>query len=423
MDYIWANVFLCFGLFACVCAVLGRFRMPYKSYYSFPVFMVSWLTSELAWCHFLFQAFICVLLVISDSLSYWQGIVALILLGCSMALLRDMHSKSQQAEATFDKIFHAQFGEKYIEQIAPGRKKWLASRHHPRFWLRPFTMKNKQVTKVSNISYGDDPRHRLDIYYDPDLPSKAQTNGLPVLFYIHGGGWIVGNKSQQALPLIYHLAARGWVVVSINYRLGPRHRFPAPLVDAKQALVWTKDNIAQYGGDPDFIVSSGGSAGGHLALMLALTDNPTWQPGFEQADTRVAASVPLYAVYDFMNKQGFRPDNTFERFLSRYVMPNAQIKDPQLWQDLSPLGLIHENAPPMLIIHGSHDALVPIEEAREFAKRMKASGKNKTVFVELEAAQHAFEIFHSVRTEFTVDAIQIYLEIVYHEYRKARGIS
>ena len=119
-----------------------------------------------------------------------------------------------------------------------------------------------------------------------------------------------------------HLAAEGWVCVAANYRLSPRAVFPDHLVDCKQALAWIREHIAEYGGDPDLICVTGGSAGGHLAAMAALTANePQYQPGFESADTSVAACVPFYGVYDFTALfEGPGLEQTVPRLLARWVM-------------------------------------------------------------------------------------------------------
>ncbi|MBL7660064.1 alpha/beta hydrolase, partial [Escherichia coli] len=92
----------------------------------------------------------------------------------------------------------------------------------------------------------------------------------------------------------------GWICVAINYRHSPRNTWPDHILDVKRALAWVKAHISEYGGDPDFIAITGGSAGGHLSSLAALTPNdPRFQPGFEEADTRVQAAVPFYGVYDF----------------------------------------------------------------------------------------------------------------------------
>ena len=121
-------------------------------------------------------------------------------------------------------------------------------------------------------------RHRLDVYKHRD--TKA---GAPVLLQIHGGGWVISNKDQQGQPLMCHLAARGWVCVAINYRLSPKATWPDHIVDCKRALAWVREHIAEYGGDPDYVVVTGGSAGGHLSAMMGLTANdPAVPAGFRR---------------------------------------------------------------------------------------------------------------------------------------------
>ena len=101
-----------------------------------------------------------------------------------------------------------------------------------------------------------------------------------MLVYIHGGAWVIGDKREQGIPMMHELVQRGWVCVAINYRLSPRATWPDHIVDCKRAVAWVRGHIAEYGGDPGFIAVSGGSAGGHLSSLLALTpDEPEWQPG------------------------------------------------------------------------------------------------------------------------------------------------
>ena len=176
----------------------------------------------------------------------------------------------------------------------------------------------RRYRHARNISYGDyGVRNQLDVWRRADLPLDGKA---PVLFQVHGGAWMVGMKEGQAETTMAHLAERGWVIVTTNYRLSPRSTWPDHIVDVKKALAWTKANIAEYGGDPDFVAITGGSAGGHLASLAALTPNlADFQPGFEDADTTVQAGVPFYGVYDFVNRHGTsRAD--MESVLGKHVL-------------------------------------------------------------------------------------------------------
>src|SRR6476469_6017200 len=124
-------------------------------------------------------------------------------------------------------------------------------------------------------------------------------------------------RRPQGYPLLSHMAERGWICVSIDYRVSPRNTWPDHIVDVKRALAWIKENIAEHGGDPDFVAITGGSAGGHLCALAALTAHlPEFQPGFEDADTAVAAAVPFYGIYDFVDRDGARND-VLEDFLAK----------------------------------------------------------------------------------------------------------
>ena len=114
------------------------------------------------------------------------------------------------------------------------------------------------------------------------------------MVYIHGGAWVIGDKREQGKPMMYELVARGWVCVAINYRLSPKATWPDHIVDVKRAVAWVKEHIAEYGGDPEFVAVSGGSAGGHLCALAALTaGDPAFQPGFEDGRHLGAGLRPL----------------------------------------------------------------------------------------------------------------------------------
>jgi acetyl esterase/lipase len=165
----------------------------------------------------------------------------------------------------------------------------------------PFRMRDVNVTRVRRLSYAPGGRRfELDVWHHRDQPA-----GSPVLLQVHGGGWVIGNKDQQGIPLMLHMAARGWVCVAVNYPLSPRARWPEHLVALKQAVRWIRERADVYGADPSFVAVTGGSAGGHLAAMVALTaDDKSLQPGFEEVDTSVQACVPHYGVYDFTRESG-----------------------------------------------------------------------------------------------------------------------
>ena len=161
---------------------------------------------------------------------------------------------------------------------------------------RPFRLRQHDVEVLTDVPYTEGGRRaKMDIY----KPRDRDLSGAPVLIQIHGGGWTIGTKEQQGLILMNRMAQQGWICISANYRLAPKHSFPTQIIDVKRAIAWVHENIEQYGGDPSYVAITGGSAGGHLAALAALTPGlADYQPGFEDSDTSVSACVPFYGIYD-----------------------------------------------------------------------------------------------------------------------------
>ncbi|HZE17411.1 MAG TPA: alpha/beta hydrolase [Mycobacterium sp.] len=269
----------------------------------------------------------------------------------------------------------------------------------------------------SNISYGEyGSANNLDIWRRPDLDWAGKA---PILFQIPGGAWTTGNKRGQAHPLMSHLAELGWICVAINYRHSPRNTWPDHIVDVKRALAWVKANITEYGGDPDFIAITGGSAGGHLSSLAALTPNdPQFQPGFEDVDTRVQAAVPFYGVYDFTRfEDAMHP--TMPALLVRSVVKQRPSTNPRPYITASPVNHVSADAPPFFVLHGRNDSLVPVEQARGFVDKLRQVSQQPVVYAELPFTQHAFDIFGSARAAHTAVAVEQFLAEVYATQRQA----
>ncbi|HEU4362299.1 MAG TPA: alpha/beta hydrolase [Mycobacterium sp.] len=262
----------------------------------------------------------------------------------------------------------------------------------------------------SNIAYGEyGSKNMLDIWRRPELPRDGRA---PVLLQVPGGAWMVGSKRGQAHPLMSHLVELGWVCVSINYRLSPRSTWPDHIVDVKRAIAWVKEHIADYGGDPDWIAITGGSAGGHLCALAALTaGDPQFQPGFEDADTHVRAAVPFYGVYDFTGDTALHP--LLVPSLQAYVFKQSRRRFPDIYRAASPISYVSLAAPPFFVLHGTGDTLVPVEQGREFAARLQRVSRQPVVYAELPYAQHAFDIFGSARAAHAAVAVEQFLAEVY----------
>jgi acetyl esterase/lipase len=242
------------------------------------------------------------------------------------------------------------------------------------------------------------------------------------MLYVHGGAWVVGSKNDQGLPMLVHLAARGWTCVTIDYRLSPRATFPDHLVDVKRAIAWVRAHGAEYGANPDFLVVSGGSAGAHLASLAALTPNePEYQPGFESADTAVQGCVAFYGVYDFADRHKLQRHPGLRRLLERHVMKVRLRDHPEAFDKASPIARVHRDAPPFFVIHGDRDTLAPVREARRFVATLREKARTPVAYAEIRGAQHAFELFPSLRATFVIHGVERFLAWLYSRWLVERG--
>lgn len=260
---------------------------------------------------------------------------------------------------------------------------------------RPFAMADPRVEVVRDVPYAEGGvKARLDIY----RPQGRPVTDAPVLIQVHGGAWTIGSKEQQGLLLMNRMAARGWVCVSVNYRLAPKYRWPTQIHDVRNAVRWVHDHIAEYGGDPAHLVLTGGSAGGHLAALAALT-----------ADVPVAACVPFYGVYDMAGDDPYIA--ALRRFLGRRVFPRDAT--PEDFGEASPIEHVGPDAPDFFVIHGVNDTLVSVRQARAFVERLRSQSKGIVTYAELPGAQHAFDVFGSIRAHAAIRAVQRWLEWQY----------
>jgi len=268
----------------------------------------------------------------------------------------------------------------------------------------------RYAARTSDISYGPGGReHLLDIWRRDDVVPGSRA---PVLIQVPGGAWAVNDKRPQAYTLMSRMVELGWICVSINYSKSPRCAFPAHLVDVKRAIAWVRENISNYGGDPDFIAITGGSAGGHLASLAGLTPNdPTFQPGFEDADTTVHAVAPLYGVYDFTDFDNMNA--LMLPFLEQFVLKTRYARDPERFRAASPITYVHGAAPPFFVLHGEKDELTPRGQGRAFSAALRAAGAPTVAYAELANAHHAFDITPTVRARLAADAVADFMGFFY----------
>jgi len=370
-------------------------------------FVSSWLTIEAAIVHIGWQVAVTAAFIWFGALDAWPGWVGLGLCFVSWAGLAVLYVEGRHAGSAVE----AAMGDLGAD-------------------VPMVRYRRRLVRHTRRVEFGRAGGRRL--YLDVFEPSAPRTPGVrrPAIVQIHGGAWILGFKERQAMPLMRHLAANGWVVFNVDYRLSPAATWPDHLVDCKAAVAWVRDHADDWGVDPGFVAVTGGSAGGHLTAMLAITPgDPRYQPGFEHADTSVQAAVPFYGVYDWTNQSGqFGPE--FRRdILEPLVVKRFVDEAPGVFADASPL-ILAERAeaadtllpvPPVLAIHGDRDTLAPVGDARAFTSVLRRVSPNPVLYVELPGTQHAFDAFRSPRTDRVVRAVHRFLAVQWSAHQARQG--
>lgn len=232
------------------------------------------------------------------------------------------------------------------------------------------------VRRIADCEYTVDGhvRHRLDLY----LPEQI-AQPLPVILWIHGGGWVTGDKAGgPAIPF----ATKGFAVAAMNYRFSRHATFPAQTHDCKAAVRWLRANAQTYSLDASHIGVWGASAGGHLASMLGLTAGNELLEGTlgnAAQSSSVQAVVDWFGPTDFMTL-GSRDTRT--QFLG-----GDAIAHPDKANAASPTRFVTQRACPFFIVHGDQDPLVPYEQSETFAKALEDAGVEVT-FVTITGGRH-----------------------------------
>ena len=249
----------------------------------------------------------------------------------------------------------------------------------------------ESIEVVKDIVYNevDSISLKLDIYKLKNL--KAAT---PVLIFIHGGGWSKGNKSDY-LPYLIDYAKKGYVTVTVSYRLSGVAPFPAAVQDVKCAVQWIRAHSEEYMINPDKIAVIGGSAGGHLAMMLAYSDT---------SYSKVQAVVSIYGPTDLTTEYA-RNRGECLQFLGKSYQDS-----PDLYLAASPRTYISRDDPPTLIFHGTIDSLVPVSQSDSLHKWLDLAGVPNE-YHKLKGWPHTMDLSKNVN-----DYCQYYMDAFFKKY-------
>jgi acetyl esterase/lipase len=264
--------------------------------------------------------------------------------------------------------------------------------------IKPVLEMPAGVELTKDIEYGKAGERalKLDLY-----KPKKMTGPVPGLVFIHGGAWKGGNKDIYRVYAARY-AQKGYVAVSIEYRLSGEAPFPAAVEDAKCAVRWMRANAAKYAVDAQNICVLGGSAGGHLALMVGYTAGDKsleGNGGHEGVSSGVQAVVDLYGPCD-LTVPVVRDADVVREFLGGKKHEEA----PDLYRKASPLFDLTSDDPPTLILHGTLDEVVPIAQSDKLASALKQVGIKYT-YDRLDGWPHVMDIAQIVfdRCVFFID--------------------
>lgn len=234
-----------------------------------------------------------------------------------------------------------------------------------------------------DVSYlAADRQEKADLYFPEVMPKDAR---LPAVVWIHGGGWNGGRKdANREVNVCGTLASNGYVAMSIDYKLASSKKaiWPQNLWDCKTAVRWLRKNADRLGIDPDRIGVMGGSAGGHLASMVALTlpeDKLDPSEPYGDLSCAVRCCVNMYGITDIA------------RYHDVKMLGKSIAEDPELYRIASPLTYVRKSSPPFLILHGTADTTVKIEQSEWLAAAMKEAGAPHE-FLIIRGAPHTFDL-------------------------------
>lgn len=231
---------------------------------------------------------------------------------------------------------------------------------------------------------------KLDLY----LPAPPATGKLsPAVVWIHGGGWTGGTKTEaRGKSICRTLASAGYVAVSTDYKLGPGS-WPLNLLDCKNAVRFLRAHAAEYRLDPDRIAVAGGSAGGHLALMVGLTaQKQLFEPDapYPGVSSAVRCIIDMYGPANLRTRpEDKTPMRTLMTGPSRAAF-GAASDNADVWRIASPVHHVTQNSPPVLILHGRADSTVDYQQSDEMAAALKAGG-GAHEYLLLDGIGHSFD--------------------------------
>lgn len=251
------------------------------------------------------------------------------------------------------------------------------------------------VTIRQDVAYlPPDRKEKLDLYLRSNRDKSARS---PAVLIIHGGGWVGGDKAAaREFNIGTTLALHGYVAASVNYWMNVKDRWPTNLQDCKNAVRYLRKHAEELQIDPDRIGVIGGSAGGHLALMVAYTsDVKELEPDqpYPGVSDRVRGVVDMYGITDLLTRRKTDEQGTpiGEPVQTSALLPTKASEDRATWELASPVYHINASTPPTLILHGRADTTVDRDQSIELAEKLKAANVEHELIL-LDGIGHTFDL-------------------------------
>lgn len=252
--------------------------------------------------------------------------------------------------------------------------------------VNPWMQVPDHVIKTADVTFKevDGIKLGLDIYQP-----KGDRTPNPLILIIHGGYWKSGDKAvhvQQGVEFV----ELGYTVASVNYRLSAEHKFPAVIEDIYDAIKYLTEHADEYNIDPERIVTYGGSAGGHLSAFIGLAANTpgrSYNEGINPA--AVKGIISLYGMHDLT-----LPIQREHPFTEQFIGKTYE-KDPETYREASPISHVDRNDPPVLLVHGSLDGSVSVQNSDALSKKLEEVGVPYT-FDRVEGWSHGLDYFSPI---------------------------
>jgi len=364
--------------------------------------------------------------VLTTVVGIFANSVFISLLGLYIVVVYTVHIISVTRPPDGRTGFERAFGFDWMKAILSEQMRYFLSKRTS--FLLPSVPKARLEQNICFATFADTDRQFLcDIWQ----PSEGIRPSGVAYIYLHGSAFYFLDKDYGTRPFFSHLAAQGHVIMDVAYRLAPETDIKGMIHDVKRAIIWMKEHADVYNIDPARIIVSGGSAGAHLALMAAYTcDNPLLTPlELKGKDQSVCAVISLYGPTDlaslyYHTKQELTTrlitgkNKKFERAKSLKWLLKSAGKDyhrlgfdkgfenvgtlapilgghpdeyPERYALYSPLFHVHSECPPTLLIHGEHDIMAPVSNARSMYKLLKEVGVPAVLHI-LPQTDHAFDL-------------------------------